>query len=132
MKKLLLSCALLAGAAVSSFANQLTVLNNTNCSFFISLYEGGGEVYATPGFNDMYVDPSVVPSSTAPPTATFYAAAIRRDNFPDGFGVGTAPLNVQFRSSTDINDYPACHNGTAYNVFWNYNQNTGTVVLLIL
>ncbi len=130
MKKLILSLALLAGAATVSSANSLRIMNLSACSFFVGTYEGNGYVYVTPGFDMTYVDPSTVPSSTAPATATFSAASVRRDNFPDGFGIGTAP-QVTHRSSTDINDYPACHGGTAYDAYWNVNPSSGDVVLLI-
>ncbi|PSK95166.1 hypothetical protein [Taibaiella chishuiensis] len=128
MKKLCLSLAFVAGFAAVSSANTLRILNLSSCPFFVGTI-GNGYVYATPGFNNLYSDPSAVPSSTAPATAIFSEASVQRDYFPDGFGVSIAQ---PYRSSTDINDYPACHGGTAYDVYWNYNPITLDAVLLIM
>lgn len=131
MKKIFLSLALLLGS-VATFANQLTVLSFSSCNFFVHLYDGGGDIYVTNGFSATYADPSAVPNSTAPPTATFHGAAIQRDYFPDGFAVGTAPTYQQYFNSSFINDFPACSPPAGYDVYWNVNPLTGNIVLLIM
>lgn len=131
MKKFCLSLVFAIGS-VMTFANNLTIMSFSPCSYFIQLDEGGGQIYAPAFYSGSFANPSLVPGSTAASTATFIGAGIRRDDFPDGFGVGTAPLGQPHRSSTEINDYPACNSGLSYDVYWNANPNTGDIVLLIL
>lgn len=132
MKKIFLSLALLT-ATVMSYANPINIINLTGCSYFVALYAGQGEVYVTPGYNNSFADPSQVPNSTAPSTATFTGASIIRDGFPDGFGVGDAPAPQSVVSgNTSINDYPTCYSNTGlpYTVSW-IGGNGNPVVLLI-
>lgn len=131
MKRIFLFLVLAMGV-VLTHAGTLTVMSFSPCSYFVNIAEGNGSLYVTNGFYNVYPDPSTVPGSTAPSTASFTGAAIRRDNFPDGFGVGTPPLGVIHRSSSDINDYPACNSGLAYDVYWNINPMSGDIILLII
>lgn len=127
IKKCLFSIALLM-ASVGLHANQLIVMNFTPCSYFVDLFEGG-RIYVTPGYNVTFSDPSQV-GAGAPATGTFMSATVRRDNYPDAIGVGSAPMYPQQAMTSDvINDYPACNFGNAYGAYWNA---SGDVVLLIL
>lgn len=118
MKKALLSIALVACAAISSYANSLNIVNTRNCAFLISTQ--GGYINVTP---------SGTPGAMQYfPTGNFSAAKVLRDALP-AYQINVGPGTVTVNSAT-VGDAPACNSGSTYNVMWQV-DGSGNITLFI-
>lgn len=122
MKKLILTACFALGAALSSQANSLTVMNITSCTIYGITQ--GGMITVPPTVNAFYASPANVSNPSATPSGTF--TGVTYDVTPSF----TNPVFINAASPYCASSIPDCSGASFYCYAWNVNPTTGNITLL--
>lgn len=126
MKKMFLLLVFITATAVSSFAVNISISNFTNCYFAVSTQSG-----------TYFLTPTGSSGATAAGSAaSITSAKVTFDATPTS-PIPWTGLQINIGGTTNTNTSstpfaPACHNNTAYTVYWSINPVTGDITLLIV
>lgn len=121
MKKLLLALTATMFISFNVFANSITIINNTNCTYDISSQIGLTLILP----NSTYTDSNV---------NGIFGAKITSQGTPGQVNVGAWPPTYPFYQSVNsatVGSFPSCNGGNSFTVVWNVDA-FNDIILLIL